>query len=441
MRIRVLAILLFAASASLALSLIRGQESSVPLPRIITGSAVPADPPPSGNTDAGPPAGEAPQPAPVLRPSIPGRDLSPLTPLQQQFMLTAQRGADWMFRMHGVKGRFQHGLLPALKQDMEGDHYLRQVGAACALARAARFTGEERFAVRAAQAVLALLDDTTLDPHDGAVRYTSAPPIAVNRLASAALLVIAICELPAPQDDLLARAEQLCNYIHKQVQANGALAPTEAGAREEDEVQSYPGLALYALLLSHKRRPAGWKLDVARKALPHYRAWWKDHKSMAFVPYHTAACSEAYLTSKEKGFAEFGFEMTDWLCALQYTQIDARRMLWYGGFMSSHDGRTIETPPTIDSAVCAEGMVEACRLAREVGDAARHQRYTETVERCLQFLATLQYTDAGTQHFAPWYRPRLTGGFHPSHHDGNLRIDYTQHAVSALFGYLDHVAK
>jgi hypothetical protein len=86
-------------------------------------------------------------------------------------------------------------------------------------------------------------------------------------------------------------------------------------------------------------------------------------------------------------------------------------------------------------------LIEACRVAREQGDVGRHQRYLETLERSLQFLTTLQYTDANTQHFADWYRPRLAGAFHASHQDGNLRIDYTQHAVAALVGYLEHVAR
>jgi vacuolar-type H+-ATPase subunit E/Vma4 len=49
----------------------------------------------------------------------------------------------------------------------------------------------------------------------------------------------------------------------------------------------------------------------------------------------------------------------------------------------------------------------------------------------------LQYTDANTQHFEEWYRPRLVGGFHASTQDGNLRVDYTQHALSALATYLE----
>jgi hypothetical protein len=121
--------------------------------------------------------------------------------------------------------------------------------------------------------------------------------------------------------------------------------------------------------------------------------------------------------------------------------MEPRRLLWYGGFMSYQDGQPVDLPPTAASADCAEGRVEACRVARELGDLTRHQRYNEALERCLQFLGTLQYTDAGTQHFADWYRPRLVGAFHGSHQDGNLRIDYTQHAVSALFGYLEHVVR
>jgi hypothetical protein len=371
---------------------------------------------------------------------MPPRDLSHLTPLQQQMLLVCQRGADWLFRMNGIKGRFLPGYIPALKQEMEGDHYLRQAGAACALARAARFTGEERYAVRASQAVLALLDDTAIDPGDASARYTVMPPIVVDRVASAAALVLAICELPAPQKDLHERAEQLCHYLRKQVQPSGALASSELSEKDEEGLL-WSGQAARALLLHHKHAPAGWKLDAARKALTAGRSWWKEHKSVAFVCSYMGACAEAYLATRDKALAEFALEMGDWLVGLQYTRIEPKHMLWYGGFMSHHAGRTVETPPTIDSAGCAEALVEGCRVAREMGDVTHHQQYCETVERCLQFLATLQFTEAGTQHFADWYRPQIAGAFHASHQDGNLRIDYTQHAVSALVGYLEHVAR
>ena len=108
--------------------------------------------------------------------------------------------------------------------------------------------------------------------------------------------------------------------------------------------------------------------------------------------------------------------------------------------MSWADGRVVTAEPQVGSAAYAEGLAAACRIARARGDLPRYRRYRDSLERCLQYLTTLQYSAANTQHFAEWYRPVLVGGFHASHEDGNLRIDYTQHAVCALVHYLAYVA-
>jgi hypothetical protein len=142
----------------------------------------------------------------------------------------------------------------------------------------------------------------------------------------------------------------------------------------------------------------------------------------------------------ERAWADFVYEMSDWVCALQYQQLDPRRPLWVGGFMGWADGKPQPLPPHVGSAACAEGLAHACRVARHAGDLPRYQRYRDAIERCLQFLTTLQYTEANAQHFADWYRPALLGAFHASHQDGDLRLDYTQHAVGALVDYLDYVA-
>jgi hypothetical protein len=369
------------------------------------------------------------------------RDFSRLGILQKEMLISSQRGADWLYRMNGIKGRFLYGYLPALKTEAEGDHYLRQVGAAFALARAARFLGEERYAARATQAILTLLDDTVADSAEPPCRHTSLPSSVVNRLGAAGLLVLAINELPAPQPDLLDKSEQMCNWIRQQARADGSLRckDSEDGAEADDadSVNEHPGLALYGLLRSQKHRPAAWKMELVRKAVPYYRVWWKAHRSMDFVPGQTAAWTEAYIQTKDAAFAEFVYEMNDWLCGLQYDQIDPHRLVWYGGFKRWADGRAVDAAPTIGSAAYAEGLAEACRAARAGTDLARHQRYTEILERCLQFVTRLQYTDGNSQHFAEWYRPRLVGAFHASSQDGNLRIDYTQHALSALVAYLE----
>ena len=116
-----------AAAGFTALSGSRGQE-----PPAVPGPAAPATP-----TRAAP--AEAKRPA---------RDLTRLSNLQRQLYLSAQRGADWLQRANRPDGRFIYGYVPALRTPLEGDHYLRQAGAAFAVARAARFFGDDRAAIR-----------------------------------------------------------------------------------------------------------------------------------------------------------------------------------------------------------------------------------------------------------------------------------------------------
>jgi len=129
--------------------------------------------------------------------------------------------------------------------------------------------------------------------------------------------------------------------------------------------------------------------------------------------------------------------MNDWLCTLQYNQLNGQNPLWFGGFQNFADGKPLATAPQVGCAAYAESLVEACRVARQMPDAQRYERYRSAAEQCLRFLTTLQYTEGNTQHFAPQYRQQmLLGGFHGSHQDGNLRVDYTQHAVCAMVQYL-----
>jgi hypothetical protein len=417
---------------STALSLTRGQEQSPSAKLAVPKEAAnPAQPTPRD---------------PVQPSATPARDLSQLPPLQKQIWLSAQRGAEWLYRANGPDGRFTYGLVPALKAPLEGDHFLRQAGAAMALARAARFSRDDRYAARATQAIVALLADTTQDARDPQMRYTIFPNTAVNRVAAAGILVLAIQELPAPAEDLLAKSEQLCNFLCKQQLSDGSLncaePPSGSEALDPDAINAYAGIALYGLMRSQQRQPAPWKTDTVRNALAYYKAWWRQHKNMAFVPWQTAAYTEAYLLTKEQAFAEFVFEMNDWMCALQYQGFDdPKQVYWSGGFKSYVEDKAVEMPPQVTTAAYAEGLAEACRAARQGADLERHRKYTAALERALLFLTTLQYTEANTQHFAEWYRQMLQGGFHASHQDGNLRIDYTEHTVSAMVQYLMHVAR
>ncbi len=431
MRLRSLTFLTLLFTGVVTLSLTHGQDPRTPPLPVVPATYKEAAP------AAMPPVVALPAPTS-------SRDLSKLTETQKQALATAQRGARWLYQMNSETGRFHYGFLPALNHLMEGDNFLYQAAAAATLARAARLTGNRDFEARAAQAILLLKEETVFDPKDPKVRYTAMPSIILNRLAAAGLLVTAIHELPSPQADLLEMSDQLCNYIRRQARPDGSLCTSDLGADGQPLKESaaamneYPGIALYGLLLSQRQRPATWKTDLARQALAYYQPQWRANKNTACIPGQTAAYTEAYLLTKEPAFAACVLEMNDWLCGLQYETPSAK--WWTGGFKTWKDGHESEDAPTISCAVYGESLANACRVARETADVKRHERYSAAVERHVLFLTSLQYTLANTLHFEVIYRERfLSGGFHASQQDGNLRLDYTQQAVAALLQYVDQV--
>ena len=364
-------------------------------------------------------------------------DLSKLPAHHRPIHLSAQRASDWLVRANRPDGRFVHGYIPALRMPAEGDDFMHQAGAAFALARSARYFRDEKAAAIATQALLTLLLETTQDSKDASIRHTALPTTLLNRVGASAMLALAIHELPAPGKDLLDHAEQLCNYLKAQQRPDGSFRLVEEADPKADEpsIAQIPGLALYALARSMEHRPASWKAEAVRKAAAFYQAKWRQHRGLSMTAWHTAAYAETSMKQPDKLLAECVFEMNDWLTTQQHEQKDPRRPLWVGGFKQS--GQRAEAPG-IATALAAASLVQASRVARQTTDVQRLHRYRQSADGAVQFLTTLQYTEANTQHFAEWYRPVLVGAFHASHQDGDLRIDHTQHAMAAMLQYLQH---
>lgn len=361
---------------------------------------------------------------------------------QQELQSQIEGGAQWLAHMNEDNGRFIHGVLPALDRALDGDDYLHQLEATVALARAARFLNNKSYAATATQAVLRFLDDTITDSADGKLRC-GGPAVDADHVAAAGLLVSAINELPMPQDDILDKAEQLCRFIASRQQENGALRCGNGNLTDNEAVDngcscSGPGQALCGLMAGQRRRPAQWKLDVVHKALGYYHARWRLHRNAELAASQTPAYAEAFMATRSKDYADAVFDMNDWLCTLQHSQLDPRHQQWWGGFKCSIDEADA---PTVHGCYYAQSLAAACRVARQLGDAQHYDRqYRPALELWGSYVARLQYVEANTQHFDPTYRRRrLLGGFHASTEDGTLRIDFTAQAVCALIEYQEGV--
>ena len=127
-------------------------------------------------------------------------------------------------------------------------------------------------------------------------------------------------------------------WLIKQQRPDGSLSyadgadPAKEAAEDPEGVNSYPGEALYGLMRSQQLRPAAWKAEVLRKAVAYYRPWWREHKSLGFVPWRAAAYAEAFVQTRDPAFADAVYEMSDWVCGLQYDRLDPRHPLWRSEF-------------------------------------------------------------------------------------------------------------
>lgn len=425
-------------------------------PNTIQGQAPVGDPPPVRPPVELPPTpiGATPPTTPVVpasanRPqsTLPARKPAPfdrfrkydeLPELTRQLVFTTVRGIEWMTRdeVHLPSGRFLPGLNPALNKPSEEDHFLRQATAAVAMARAAKLTGDDRHAVHAYQTILALLSELPKDPSQPGARRPAFLPIVCNPTAAAAFVMMAIHEMPDPPATLLEAGEELATFLKGQVKTDGSIAFAEENTAEL--VNQLAGPTMYALALSQRTKPAKWKQDALGKGFAYYRKFFQTNPHPQLVPWLTAAYADYHLQTKEAVFAEFVFEMNDWLQKLQYDGSERKNAAWRGGFPSVADGKLVFTPPTIETALAAQSFAAACKMLRnmEHPDTDRYNRYKTSLHRALQFVSTLQYTEEATQHFASPYRPMVVGAFSTTPTDGNIRTDQTALAVAAFAQFL-----
>ena len=350
--------------------------------------------------------------------------------------------AEWMTRMNQPQGRFLFGYNPALRRPMIGDHDLKQARGALALAQAARFSGDEKQAAMASQAILTSLAATRIDPADATCRVPVHSSLVCNRVGFASVVIQAILELPGADSKLFTEAEELCVFLHKQCKADGSVDYTDATDDDPTKtdpagLNEFPGLALSAIMSSNRVRPAPWKVETVKKGIVYYRAVFRAKPNAMLAATLTPACAELYLQTKVADGAAATFEFNDWLCTAQIRGSDPRNPQWAGGFRTVLDNLAPDVPPGPETGLYLQSLAYACQLTRLTPDLERFTKYKTSALGAVMFLTGLQYLEMNTRHFENTFRVNmLIGGFHLSPTDGNLRIDATADAVTGLIRFL-----
>lgn len=192
----------------------------------------------------------------------------------------------------------------------------------------------------------------------------------------------------------------------------------------------YPGevLVYWATVYEARRDPR--LLERFMKSFRFYRAWHRENRNPAFVPWHTQAYYRVWRHTKNPELKEFIFEMNDFLLEMQQGE-EAEFADFRGQFWNPEKPEYGSRPHVSSTGVYLEGLTAAYRLAEAVGDEGRRQSYKGAILRGLRSLRQHQFAD-GADLFYVAQVNRAEGGLRTTVYDNSLRIDNGAHAMRAL---------
>jgi len=218
--------------------------------------------------------------------------------------------------------------------------------------------------------------------------------------------------------------EKFANFIVSQQRDDGAFAGIY-GKKEENLY--YSGEAFFALAMAYDMLGKKEYLKATEDALEFYWASDYDYDESAFIPWASSGCAKWYRLTDDEEFLDFCFEMTDIQVTRQslINDIDKLGNSLYGHILG----------PTVNTGVYLEGIGDALRVAESVEDTERINSYHNCLKAGIEWILKLQYRKK-----SQLGRPqRAFGGFHRGFDVDDaylIRIDYTQHAISALLRVL-----
>ena len=253
------------------------------------------------------------------------------------------------------------------------------------------------------------------------------------KLGAAAVAALAILETPASaefQTELAMLAAGVNSLWDKELGFRTFFFPPE---RDGDNWNFYSGEALL-FWAEAKRRKTNLAPSLERCAEVFSRCRERHYQARnpAFVPWHTQACVSLFKQTGRREFADFVFEINDWLLPMQ--QWDGLEPDLRGRFYNPQ--RPEYGPPhAASTGAYLEGLADALALARTLRSSARITTYERAVERGLRSLRQLQFRDLNDMFYIS-KKQRVMGALRTEAYNNAIRIDSAAHALAAAIKLL-----
>lgn len=342
--------------------------------------------------------------------------------------------ADYLMYRQLPSGAFTYQYEPALDHYTDDNNLVRQAGTTAALCVYASYARDDRARAAADRALgffvrgLHTASNGGDGKSDGSAEPAAAAFIATddgeNKLGVTALVALALAEHP----DARGRADlrrRLVDGMLTLQRPSGLFITAFPPAISVAAQDYFPGEALLALAADYELSPSSRVDQSFDAAIRFYRDFFRDRRSPAFVPWQTQAFAAMTLATKRQDYAEYVFEMTDWLADRQLGPENCPWPDHWGSIAAYGEGRG-----GVSTASYLEGFADALRVARRLGDEPRAARYERLAKSAARFVMQLQVRPEEAYFMRS---PQdAVGGVRTTLSLNLLRIDHVQHALVAL---------
>lgn len=251
-------------------------------------------------------------------------------------------------------------------------------------------------------------------------------------IAVPAFVILALLEIGDPDFHAAERANLVEFIMAMEDRDQGFLYPVYLPSKDHKFASKeiyYPGEALTALMALFERTGDAKYRQVAERVFEYYRDLFRSSKKRAsLAPWMSKAYAKLFHATGERRYADFVFEMSDYLLERQ-KGVDAKYVDLIGAVHT--DNSCIASPTFV------EGIVEGLGVAKALGDAKRIEAYRKAVLMGSRFTMQCQFTDENM--FAIRDRKLTLGGIRERITGSTIRIDGLQHSGFALINAIRYL--
>ncbi len=339
-------------------------------------------------------------------------------------------GVGYLERSVNPSGRFDYSYQADTDKVNSGYNILRHCGTLYSMLEVYEISRDDEILGKAKSAIEYLLKQIKEDD-TGGIRVALVEEGGSVKLGGNALAIIALAKYTEVTGDkaylpVMIRLGKWMQVIQKPEGKFGIHKMAYPSGKVSSFISSYyPGEAILSLVRLYSLDKDPLWLDIAEGAAKYLITIRDGKRTDSQLPHDhwlLYALNELYRYRRNPLYVSHSFRIADAIMSKQNTA--SRYPDWEGGYY--------RPPGSTPTATRTEGLCAAYSLAQYTGKTEKRAEYLSAIQKGVTFQLNTQIGEENA-----WYFPdpmRSLGGFRKSLTDGEIRIDYVQHNLSALIG-------